>query len=315
MRDKVVNSTLCSITRTHPMTLRFLSLATILLTLATLHLPAEQSSKQVPLSTSKSLQLPMIGEPQPTNSLPTAVALSPDGKYLAILNNGYGAADSNFHQSIAVLDLVTNQLRDFPDARLALEAAQTYFLGLAWSSDGGQLYASMASLTDPEGKKPQNTGNGIAVYRFADGAITPERFLRLPIVPLRKHARYTYGAKHVAAGSAVPYPAGLALVKRDAGDALLIAENLADDAILIDAQDGKVLHRFALGRGKWVPSEFPYTAVVTRDGSRGWVSLWNGSAVAELDLRNGKVARTIKLRTPKSRTDACVPPHGDVAES
>ena len=29
--------------------------------------------------------------PQRTNSFPTAVALSPDGKYLAILNNGYGS--------------------------------------------------------------------------------------------------------------------------------------------------------------------------------------------------------------------------------
>ncbi len=64
---------------------------------------------------------------------------------------------------------------------LATNAQQTYFIGLAWSSDGNELYASMASLTDPEGKKSGNTGNGIAVYRFANGALTPDRFLKLPL--------------------------------------------------------------------------------------------------------------------------------------
>ncbi len=260
--------------------------------------------KEIQLPTTKSLELPLIGEPQRTNSLPTAVALSPDGKFLAILNNGYGTADSDYHQSIAVLDLATNQLRDFPDARLPLKAAQTYFLGLAWGSDGQELYASMASLTDPEGKKPSDTGNGIAVYRFADGALTPDRFLRLPIVPLHHGARYTYEAKWVEKGYAVPYPAGLAVVKRDGGDALLVAENLADDAVLLDTKDGKILQRFALGHGKWVPSEFPDGAMATRDGNRGWISLWNGSTAAELDLQRGKVIRTIKLRTPEKKTDA-----------
>ena len=94
-----------------------------------------------------------------------------------------------------------NQLRDFPDARLATNAQQTYFVGLAWSSDGNELYASMASLTDPEGKKPGNTGNGIAVYRFANGALTPDRFLKLPLVPLAKGRKNIYGAKYVPAGS------------------------------------------------------------------------------------------------------------------
>src|SRR5271166_4408694 len=111
-----------------------------------------EQTKEVPLPSSKSLLLPTIGSPQSTNSFPTAVAMSPDGKYLAILNNGRGTAEAKFEQSIALLDLTSNQVRDFPDSRLAINARQTYFLGLAWSSDGTELYASMASLTDPEGK-------------------------------------------------------------------------------------------------------------------------------------------------------------------
>src|SRR5208337_892405 len=125
---------------------------------------SQQTQKSISLPTSKSLQEPVPGAPRRTNSLPVTAALRPDGKYLALLNNGFGSAESDYRQSIAVLDLEKNQLRDFPDAR------QAYFVGLAWSGDGSELYASVASLTDPDGKKGGSTGNGIAVYRFADGA-------------------------------------------------------------------------------------------------------------------------------------------------
>src|SRR5208282_2561069 len=201
--------------------------------------PAQE--KDIPLPSSKTLQLPVPGAPQRTNSFPTAIALSPDGKYLAILDNGRGTAESKFQQSIAVLDLTSNQVRDFPDARLGINARQTYFLGLAWSSDGTELYASMASLTDPEGKTSGDTGNGVAVYRTQDGRLAPERFVKLPMVALPNGKRFTYHTKGVAAGQAIPYPAGLALVKYEGNDALLVAENLADDVVLVSVRTGKVL--------------------------------------------------------------------------
>ena len=97
-----------------------------------------------------------------------------------------------------------------------------------------------------------------------------------------------------AAGYAIPYPAGLAVVKTDTkGDELLVAENLADDAVLISALDGRVLSRYPLSTNKSVPSALPYGAVVTRDGKTGWVALWNGSTVAEVRplLRQGIAAR------------------------
>ncbi len=115
----------------------------------------------------------------------------------------------------------------------------------------------------------------------------------------------TYGKSSVAAGFAIPYPAGLAVVKTETkGDELLIAENLADDAVLISAVDGKVLHRYQLSTGKYVPSTMPYGAVVTRDGKTGWVTLWNGSAVAELDLYSDKVLQQISLQPPESKIES-----------
>ncbi|MGB7555403.1 MAG: beta-propeller fold lactonase family protein, partial [Candidatus Korobacteraceae bacterium] len=260
--------------------------------------------KEVKLPSGKLLSLLAPGGPQRTNSLPTAVALSPDGKYLAILNNGYGTAESRFQQSIALLELTSNQLRDFPDPRLALHAKQSYFLGLAWSTDGTNLYASIASLSDTDGKRRGDTGNGVAVYRLQNGTLVADRFLKLPLAPLGRGKQFTYNPKSVAAGVANPYPAGLAVVKRENGDALLIAENLADDAVLLDTRSGKVLQRFDLSHGKYVPATFPYSVVVSADGSRGWCSLWNASQVAELDLRSGKVVRQIALMPPQREIDA-----------
>src|SRR5271166_1846258 len=201
----------------------FASLVAFAALMAVAQSPAQQ--KEVPLPSSKILHLPAPGRPQRTNSFPTAIALSPDGRYLAILNNGRGTAESKFQQSIALLDLTSNQVRDFPDSLLAINARQTYFLGLAWSSDGTELYASMASLTDPEGKNPCDTGNGTAVYRLQGGALKPQRFLKLPIISLPKGKRFTYLAKYVAHGHAIPYPAGVAVAKGADGDELLIAEN------------------------------------------------------------------------------------------
>ena len=133
------------------------------------------SNKRHPvnLPSSKSLLAPSPGFVAKTNSFPATIALSPDGGYAALLNDGYGIQETQAHQSIAILDLTTNKLTEFPDERLSDTANQTYFLGLTFSADGKHLYASIASITDPVGTKPKNMGNGIALYRFDKGQVSP----------------------------------------------------------------------------------------------------------------------------------------------
>ncbi len=218
--------------------------------------PKMRPSHPIPLPTSKLLLPPVPGEPQKTNSFPTALALSPDGRYVAVLNNGYGTEESGFAQSIAVLDTQTGRLTDYPDQRLGRGAHQTYFLGLAFSPDGARLYASIASLTDPAGTKPGHTGNGIAVYTFADGRPTPDRFIRIPVQTLAP-GKDSILTKQVGAGKAVPYPAGLAAFRTASGERLLVADNLSDDALLIDAVSGEVLTRFDLSTHQDVPASYP----------------------------------------------------------
>jgi DNA-binding beta-propeller fold protein YncE len=261
----------------------------------------EQSS--IPISTSKMLTTPAPGRIGSTNSFPATIAISPDGRYAALLNDGYGTQETLGTQSIAVLDRKTNRLADYPDNRFGENAHQSYFLGLVFGSNGKHLYASVGSITDASGEKEGATGNGIAVYKFRDGKVAPERFIAIAPQALAAGKKVSIELRKTAAGTAIPYPAGLALVGgRERGkhhDQLLIANNLSDNVVLLDVASGKVLKSFDLSTNALVPSSFPYTVVAMRDGRRAWCSLWNASQVAEMDLSEGKVVRWIKLQEPE----------------
>jgi DNA-binding beta-propeller fold protein YncE len=252
------------------------------------------------LPSSKMLTTPTPGRVGATNSFPATIAISPDGRYAALLNDGYGTQESMATQSIAVLDLKTNQLTDYPDKRLSEEERthQSYFLGLVFSSDGKHLYASVGSITDPTGEKPGDTGNGIAVYSFTNGKVAPERFIAIAPQALATGKKVAIALRKTPPGTAIPYPAGLALVSAGGHDRLLVANNLSDNVVLLDVATSKVLQRFDLSTANLVPSSFPYTCIATRDGRRAWCSLWNASRVAELDLASGKIIEWIRLREP-----------------
>lgn len=270
-----------------------------------IRVPAQEpkpEASSINLPTSKTLTLPTPGRIGSTNGFPATIALSPDGHYAALLNDGYGTQETLATQSIAILDLKTNQLSDYPDKQFAEEVHQSYFLGLVFGSDGKHLYASVGSVTDPIGEKPGDTGNGIAVYTFADGKVAAERFIAIEPQALAPGKKVAIALRKTPPGTAIPYPAGLALVSARGGahenDRLLVADNLSDNAVLLDVATGKILQRFDLSTSDLIPSSFPYTCVVARDARRAWCSLWNASRIAELDLTNGEVVRWIKLNEP-----------------
>jgi DNA-binding beta-propeller fold protein YncE len=269
------------------------------------------TKQQIPLPSSKVLIEPVPGEIQRTNGFPGAMAVSPDNRYIAILNNGWGTKESDYSQSIAILDTQSGQsnsftLHDFPDARLkAKNSHQSYFYGIAFSSDGSAIYASVGSTGDPEGARQGNTGNGIAVYRFENGALSPERFIKIPTTPVPQGKSTHVGQRQVP-NRLVPFPAELAVIRNPnpGGDLLLVANNLSDEAVLLESQSGNLLDSFDLSLYSEIPGSFPYGVVVTKDGSTGYVSLWNASRVAELDIAAGKVRRMIPLRQPRQGTQA-----------
>jgi hypothetical protein len=247
-----------------------------------------EGSRKINLPTSKKLSLPAPGFIGRTNSYPATIALSPDGRYAALLNQGYGTQESEVRQSIAILDLSNNQLRDFPDDRLRGEensTSQTYFIGLAFSTDGKHLYASMGSAAE----------NGVAIYKVADGNVTPERFITIPAQRMAPGKTVTLEITNIPAGTAPAYPAGLAVLNSTKGDRLLVANNLSDNVVLLDVASGRMLKAFDVSTSKYIPAAYPYTVIANRARTKAWVSLWNDSAVAELDLGKGKVTRRIEL--------------------
>jgi len=256
--------------------------------------------REVALPTSKTLTVPSPGVVGSLNGFAAAIAISHDNRYAAILNDGYGTQQNQAHQSIAIFDLHTNQVTDFPEERLAEEAQQSYFLGLGFSSDEKHLYASIGSLTDPLGENPNDTGNGIAVYRFHKGKLSWDRFIKIPPQAAPAGKKIAQGARKANNGTAISYPAGLAVIStHGAPDKLLIANNLSDNVILIDSKSGRVLEQFDVSTHELIPSSFPYTVVASRDGLRAWCSLWNASRVVELNLEKGMVVRWIPLSEPK----------------
>jgi DNA-binding beta-propeller fold protein YncE len=262
--------------------------------------PILSSAQTIDLPTSKQLTEEVPGHPQRVNSLPISMAVSPDKRYVVTVNAGYGTFESKYDQSLAVLDTQTGTVADFPDARTeARRARQTLYSGLAFSPDGTHIYATMGSITDPTGEKQGDTGNGIIVYRFESGKVTPERFIKLPLQPLEKGQK-TRLIDDRDGDQAVSFPAAIAVVGQGGSEKLLIAGNLSDSVLLVDAADGKVLQTFDLSEGDAVPGTYPIAVAVAPDGEHAYVALWNASEIAELDLAQGKVERRLMLLKPTS---------------
>jgi DNA-binding beta-propeller fold protein YncE len=255
------------------------------------------SAQTIDLPSSKQLIEEVPGHPQRINSLPISMAVSPDGRYLVTVNAGYGTFESQYQQSFSVLDTVTGALADFPDTRTSPRAKQTLYSGLAFSRDGSHIYASMASLTDAKGDGKDDVGSGIAEYTFSAGKIAPERLIDLPVAPLPP-GRKTRLPEGIDNHEGVPYPAAIAVLGEHGREKLLVAENLSDDVVLVDAATGTIEERFDLSENDAVPSTYPIALAVTGDGKRAFVALWNASEIVELDPARGVVGRKLALLKP-----------------
>ena len=273
--------------------------------------------QNIPLPSSKQIMTPVPGSPQRLNSLPMTAAWSPDHRYLALVNAGYGTVESDYEQSVAILDTTTGKLTDYPIPLTEMSQPQTLYSGIAFSGDGSRLYLSFDSISEPNGKsledkapegggpasaKPDGTGNAVGVYRFTGDGLVEERLIPIPLRELDAGRTQHHGTMDLPMSEAIPAPVGLAVVKGEQ-EKLLVADEYSDDVLLVDAATGKLETRFDLAVGPTIPSTYPIAVVASRDGRRAWVALWNGSAVAELDLRTGKVVQRLPLLPPVRNVD------------
>jgi DNA-binding beta-propeller fold protein YncE len=266
--------------------------------------PVAALGQAIDLPTSKQIVRPVPGSPQRLNSLPMSMAVSPDARYVVTVNAGYGTFESNYMQSLAVMDTQTGTVADFPEADTRERAAkQTLYSGLAFSRDGKHIYASMGSEADPLGTASGDTGSGVVVYGFDAGKIVRQRMMKIPLQQLAA-GRKTMLIDGKEGDKGVPFPAAIAVVEQAGAERLLVAGNLSDDVLLMDAATGKVMTRFDLSENDAVPSTYPVALAVSKDGARAFVALWNASEVVELDLKNGTVARKLALLKPENAVAA-----------
>lgn len=137
-------------------------------------------------------------------TLPTASALSPDGKRLLVLNAGDGT-----YESVQVIDTSTSQVSQ----TIKYQSPQGVYAGVAFSPDGAHAYAS---------------GGGsekIHVYSVSGGSLTEQSPIQLP-------------ATNPAGQAVNMYPAGLAVTPD--GTRLVVADQMADAASVIDLASGQV---------------------------------------------------------------------------
>ena len=269
--------------------------------------PIEKPGGSIDLPSSKQITGVVPGSPQRLGSLPVSVAASPDGRWVVTVNGGYGSLESSYEQSLAVMNTQTGAVVDYPDPRTLIEGHQILYSGLAFSADGRYVYGSIDSASDPEGKRGDDTGSGIVVYSFTDGVIKPERVLKIPLQKLApgRMTKLVHGGDGTMG---LPYPAAIACL----GGKLLVADNLSDDVLLMDAETGAIDTRFDLSENDAVPSTYPVALTVSPDGKHAYVALWNASEVVELDLVTKAVGRKLPLLKnqdpvrPGSHPDALV---------
>jgi len=297
-------------------TRRTLPIALVVLASSFLTARGQAQQKPTPLNlpTGKHIMLPTPGDTRTTSAYPSMLALSPDGRTVAAADTGYGTFESNYMQAVTLLDASAAQLRDTPVPFTSVGLSQVLSYGAAFSRDGHHLYVSVASTSVPEGGHDKDghdaLGNGIAVFDCNGLKLEYRRLLHIPLQPLRS-GQSTGLLKNGPEGKAIPYPSGIAVVSGAAGDEeLLVADNLSDDALLLDAVTGKQLARFDLSTADTVPAAYPLAVLAVPGTRRAFVTLWNAYAVAELDLDSGKVAAVLPLLRPEKPTAAGTHPSG-----
>ena len=248
----------------------------------------------VPLPSGKVLLEPPAGKfLSDLNAFPINSAISPDGRYVAFLNNGFGHSSSGFRKSIAIYDRVTGQVSDTQEPGTGLyfdgpaDISTTYY-GIAFSTSGSRLYVSIAS-TKKDRRLGDRTQNGIRIYRIGERGLRPDGVIQI----LPSQIPFPAGAK---LNNPAPTPSGFSVApdpENPGEDLIYAALTLSDAAVELSTRTKSLKRVFNLHvnpRHPAIPSEYPYATALCRQRKTLYVSLHNGSAVAVVDLASGAVS-------------------------
>lgn len=238
--------------------------------------------------------LPAVG------AMPMAFLRSPDalgrdgqGRYLLVMNSGYGVQFSEetneAQQSIAVIDLNANP-EPAVIQNVYFPTPQSANVGLAFSPGAG---ADGKFLMYVSG----GFENKIWIFRFAPKAANPIQpespgpDTKVEASSFAISKRGEVSPKDYNKGKAALYPTGLAVTAD--GKTLVTANNLGDSVTIVRDPNGtRRMQRVDLHHPEKLGENiYPYGVVVIGNGkkARAYVSCWNDASVAVLTL-NGKAA-------------------------
>jgi YVTN family beta-propeller protein len=187
------------------------------------------------------------GSQSALGDLPLNAVLAPDGDHLLVTNGGAGI------QSLQVVATSSGKVIQ----TIQYFVPDSVFVGLAYSPDGKQAYAS---------------GGGFdVVHTYAvggDGTLTKT------------------GDIAIGTLAANPFPTGLGLSPD--GKLLYVADNLANNVSVVDTSTRSVVKTIAAG-------SYPFTALFTRDGKKGYVSNWGDATLSVIDTATQTVTKTIAV--------------------
>jgi DNA-binding beta-propeller fold protein YncE len=175
---------------------------------------------------------------------PTDLALSPDGRWLAVTS----------YRDVRILDAASG--RTVTTAKISGAS----YKGLLFTTDGRGLYVS----TIP-GKRTEKAGGSVAHFGVgSDGALTRVGEIKFGAADEREQTRalsadetYAFGTKHL--------PAGMAWSAD--GNELLIALNLANQLVVVDRRNDRIIRRIPVGNA-------PYDVAVI--GAKAYVANFAG---------------------------------------
>ena len=231
------------------------------------------AAQTVDLPTSKQLIGEIPGHPQRLNSLPISMAVSPDGRYVVTVNAGYGTYESQLRAVAGGAGYADGRAGGFsrcPHAGAARQADALLGLGL---QPRRQPHLREHGLADRPARQRQGQDRQRRWWCTASsaGKIAPERLIPLPLQQLAPgHKTKLIGEREGDKG--VPFPAAIAVVAAGGREKLLVAENLSDDVLLLDAatrRDRKTLR--SLGE-RCRAVDLPCRAAVSRKMARAPLS-------------------------------------------
>ena len=227
------------------------------------------------------------------NAFPINSAVSPNGRYVAFLNNGFGHPSSGFRKSIAIYDRANGQLSDTPEPGTGLNFdgptnISTIYYGIAFGSGGSRLYVSIAS-TKRDPKLGDRTQNGIRMYRVSDRGLAPDGVIQIKpsLIPFPKGIKLNNPSPTPSGISVMPDP------QNPGEDLIYAALTLSDVAVELSTKTRALQRVFDLHlnpKHPAIPAEYPFATALCPRGQTLYVSLHNGSAVAAVDLPTGKAS-------------------------